>query len=172
MANSKGIAYVGLILGLIGAGLGSYVFFDYQIAPMLGLGDPVEEVSDIDSWFASRYNTGPLSTGVYEQLPNLMISFDTTKTAILYILYTGYVKFDTALGTYAYLQIRLNDTVVVNNHYYVAAFGAAPVERYDVTMQSYIPNLLPGSYNITVWVDVDHLTTEFLLNTLYAQTHN
>lgn len=57
MANGKGIAYAGLILGLIGAGLGGYVFFDSTIAPMLGIGVPTSEVSsEINSYYAESYD--------------------------------------------------------------------------------------------------------------------
>ncbi len=55
MTNGKGLAITGLILGLIGAGLGGYVFFDSTIAPLLGLGEPAAEsppvdVPEINSW--------------------------------------------------------------------------------------------------------------------------
>lgn len=167
MANGKGIAYVGLILGIIGAGLGGYVFFDNTIAPMLGFKEPT---SELNSYYVEDYALTLSAPDTYVPLSGMLISFDTTKTVSLYILYTAYVRITTASGNYAQIIIRLNSTTLTDNYYYIEEFGVAAQERFAVNMQNYIPALPPGSYNVTVWGLVDNLLTTFYLNSLYVQT--
>ncbi|MFX0178495.1 MAG: hypothetical protein ACFE85_19960 [Candidatus Hodarchaeota archaeon] len=52
MGNGKGLTYLRLILGLIGAALGGYVFFDNTLAPLLGFGVPSAEVPDIKQFYS------------------------------------------------------------------------------------------------------------------------
>jgi hypothetical protein len=168
MVNGKGIAYAALILGLIGAGLGGYTFFDNTIAPMLGFGEPTPE---INSWYVEDYSIIPSATGTYVPLTGMLISFDTTKTVTLHILYTAYVRITIATGTYAQIIIRLNSTTLTENYYYVEKIGATLQERFAVNIQDYVPALAPGSYNVTVYVWVDDVSTLFYMNSLYVQTH-
>jgi hypothetical protein len=170
MANGKGIAYVGLILGLIGAGLGGYVFFDYTLSPMLGLTEPTSTL-EINSYYAEAHEIVVSSTGTYVSLSGLMISFTTTKSVSLHILYTAYVRIITANGDYVYIKLALNGTELNTNAYYIEEFNVATYERFAINMQHYIPSLQPGSYNITVLVNLDHTSTRFYKNSLYAQTH-
>ena len=172
MTNGKGLAYVGLILGLIGAGLGGYVFFDYTIAPLFGPGEPTpEDYSKVESWYVEEYSISPSDINTFVPLTSMNISFDTTETVTLYILYTSYVRITTASGFSADIRIQLNNTILSMDTYYVQEFGAAAQERFAVNMQNYIPALLPGIYNVTVWVDVDDALTRFFMNSLYVQTH-
>ncbi len=171
MGNGKGLTYLGLILGLIGAGLGGYVFFDYTLAPLLGFGDSPAEVPEINSYYAETYQSTPTTPDIYELIDGMLISFNTTKTVTLHILFTCYIRIVTALGTDAYLRILLNNTVLTISNYYVEEFGVATYERFTVNMQNYIPALPPGSYNVTVLGMVDHVTTNFYQNSLYVQTH-
>ena len=167
MANGKGIAYLGLILGLIGAGLGGYVFFDNTIAPMLGLEEPTSEIT---SYYVEDYSLVLDDVDTYRPLSEMIISFDTTQTVSLYILFTSYVRITTASGDYAQIIIRLNSTTLTTYYYYIEEIGAAAQERFAINMQNYIPALPPGSYNVTVWGQVDSLTTIFYMNSLYVQT--
>lgn len=168
MANGKGIAYVGLILGLIGAGLGGYTFFDNTIAPMLGFGDPTPE---FNSWYVEDYSISPSAPDTYVPLTGMLISFVTTETVTLHILYTAYVRITVATGTFAQIIIRLNNTTLTENYYYVEEIGVTTQERFAVNMQDYVPALPPGSYNVTVHVWVDDVVTLFYMNSLYVQTH-
>ena len=172
MTNGKGLGYAALILGLIGAGLGGYVFFDNTIAPILGNGEPASEnIPEINSWYVEDYSISLLSTGTYLHLSTMLISFNTTETVTLHILYTAYVRITTALGNSVDVTIRLNNTVLTTNTYYIEEIGVAPQERFAVNMQNYIPALPPGSYSVTVWAIVDHTSTLFYMNSLYVQTH-
>ncbi len=171
MGNGKGLAYLGLILGLIGTGLGGYVFFDYILAPLLGFGDSPAETTEINSYYAEEYQTNPTTPDTYETIEGMQISFINTKTVSLHILFTCYVRITTALGTYAQLIILLNSTVLTTSEYYVEEFGVTTQERFAVNMQNYISALLPGSYNVTVLGRSDDVTTSFFYNSLYVQTH-
>ncbi|MFX1358347.1 MAG: hypothetical protein ACFFA8_13830 [Promethearchaeota archaeon] len=171
MGNGKGLAYLALILGLIGAGLGGYVFFGYTLAPLLGFGETPAEIPEINSYYAENDQSTLTTIDTYELIEGMSISFTTTKTTTLHILFTCYVRIVTSLGTDAYLQILLNSTVLTTGNYYIEEFGTATYERFAVNMQNYIPDLAPGSYNITVLGRVDDLTTSFFQNSLYVQTH-
>lgn len=171
MSNGKGLTYLSLILALIGAGLGGYVFFDYTLAPLLGFRDPIEEVPEINSYYAERYQATLSTADTYELIGGMLVSFNTTKTINLHILYTSYVRIITTLGSYVYIRILLNSTILTANDYYVEEFGATTQERFAINMQNYISALPPGNYNITVLGMVDHVTTSFFLNSLYVQTH-
>ncbi len=168
MASGKGIAYAGLILGLIGAGLGGYVFFDYTIAPMLGLTENPTEVTEVNSYYAEKYSATLSSTGSYLPLPEVKVSFETTKTVSLHILYTSYVRIITSLGSSVFINIRLNSTTITDD-YYIEKLNVAPQERFAVNMQSYNAALPAGSYNVTVWAIVDATSTIFYMNSLYVQ---
>jgi len=168
MASGKGIAYAGLILGLIGAGLGGYVFFDYTIAPMLGLTENPTEVTEVNSYYAETYSSQLSSTGTYLPLPGVKVSFETTKTVTLHILYTSYVRITTTVGSYAYINIRLNSTTITDD-YYIQKLNVTTQERFAVNMQHYIAALPAGSYNVTVWAEVDATSTIFYMNSLYVQ---
>ncbi|MHA1988389.1 MAG: hypothetical protein ACW98D_17275 [Promethearchaeota archaeon] len=170
MSNGKGLAYAGLILGLIGAGLGGYVFFDTTLAPMFGQ-PPSEDIPEINSYFTEIYSDTLSTPSVYEQISGMFISFNTTKTVTLHILYTAYVRIITADASFAQIIIRLNGTTLTTNYYYIEEIGAAAQERFAVNMQNYIPALPPGNYNVTVWGMSDHTSTTFYLNSLYVQTH-
>ncbi|MFX1419473.1 MAG: hypothetical protein ACFE9N_11185 [Promethearchaeota archaeon] len=171
MANGKGLTYLGLILGVIGVGLGGYVFFDYTLAPLLGFGDLPAEVPEINSYYAETYQTSLSAPATYELIEGMLISFSTTKTVTLHILYTSYVRITTSLGTYAYVQINLNNTILTTSDYYIEEFGVTTYERFAINMQNYIFALPPGSYNVTVLGMVDHVSTSFFQNSLYVQTH-
>ncbi|MFX1529542.1 MAG: hypothetical protein ACFFBC_00370 [Promethearchaeota archaeon] len=54
MTNGKGLAYAGLIFGLIGAGLGGYVFFDNTLAPILGF-EESKDYSEVKSYYVETY---------------------------------------------------------------------------------------------------------------------
>ena len=172
MANGKGIAYLGLILGLIGAGLGGYVFYDNTIAPMLGIGEPTpDEASEVNSYYSEIYSTALSSTGSYLHLPGLSVTFNTTETVTLHILYTAYVRITTASGHSVDIIIKLNNTILTTASYYIEEYAVALNERFAVNMQNYLPALPPGNYNVTVWAYVDDTLTMFYMNSLYAQTH-
>ena len=172
MGNGKGIAYVGLILGLIGAGLGGYVFFDNTIAPILWPSEPTTEVySDVNSYYTELYSATLASTGTFLPLPGLVVSFNTTETVTLHFLYTAYVRITTASGNNLDVRIALNNTAITTNSYYIEEFNVASTERFAINMQNYIPDLPPGNYNLTVWANVDDTLTTFFLNSLYVQTH-
>ena len=172
MTNGKGLAYAGLILGLIGAGLGGYVFFDNTLAPIFGFGVPTsEDIPEINSWYVEDYSEQLLSTGTFLQLSTMLISFNTTKTVTLHLLYTAYVRITTAQGDSVDIRISLNSTILTTNTYYINKFNTTTQERFAVNMQNYIPALAPGNYNVTVWAMVDHTSTLFYMNSLYVQTH-
>ncbi|MHA2037105.1 MAG: hypothetical protein ACW98X_11765 [Promethearchaeota archaeon] len=167
MTNGKGLAYAGLILGLIGAGLGGYVFFDNTLAPMLGFGDTPSAGTEINSYYVETYSDGLAAADTYEVIRDMFISFNTTETVTLHILYTAYVRIDTAQGVFAQLIIRLNSTTLTSNDYYVEEFGVATQERFAVNMQNYIPALAPGNYNVTVWGKTYYKILIFFLSFLY-----
>ncbi len=171
MGNGKGLTYLGLILGLIGAGLGGYVFFDYTLAPILGFGDPPVEYPEINSYYTETYQTALSAADTYEVIEGMLISFSTSKTVTLHILYTSYVRILTSLGSYAQIRILLNNTVLTTSNYYVEEFGVATEERFAVNMQNFVSALPPGSYNVTVLGMSDDVTTSFFQNSLYVQTH-
>lgn len=167
MANGKGIAYLGLVLGSIGAGLGSYVFFDYTIAPLFGLSEPTP---DIDSYFDKIYNTQLDATGTYLPLLGLNVTFTTTEIVAFYVLYICYVRISSASGESVSIRIALNDVSITELLYYVEEFNAAGQERFVVSMQEYIPALAPGYYNLTVYANIDHTTAISYMNSLYILT--
>jgi hypothetical protein len=170
MTNGKGLVYAGLIFGLIGAGLGGYVFFDNTLAPILGF-EESKDYSEINSYYVETYLSTVTTPDTYEPVSGMLISFSTTETVTLHILYTAYVRITTAQGLYAQIIIRLNSTTLTTNYYYVEEFGVATEERFAVNIQQYIPALTPGSYNVTVFGMVDHTSTYFYMNSLYVQTH-
>jgi hypothetical protein len=108
---------------------------------------------------------------MFVPLTNMIISFNTTGTVTLYILYTGYIRITTASGVSADVIIKLNDTILSMGNYYIQEFGVAAQERFAINMQNYIPALHPGNYNVTVWAYVDDALTRFFMNSLYVQTH-
>jgi hypothetical protein len=160
-----------LILGLIGAGLGGYVFFDNTLAPLFGFGDPTSEDPEINSYYAETYQATISVADTYELLDGMIISFNTTKTVTLHILYTSYVRILTSSGLYAQLRILLNSTILTTNQYYVEEIGYTAQERFAVNMQNYISALPPGNYNVTVLGMSDDTLTSFFQNSLYVQTH-
>jgi hypothetical protein len=168
MANGKGIAYAGLILGLIGAGLGGYVFYDNTLAPILGVSEPP---SHYNSYYAEVYLATLSSTGISIPLAGVKVSFSTTETVSMHILYTSYVRITTATGNTVDVVIALNNTILSAGSYYIEEFGVAAQERFAINMQNYIPALPPGSYNVTVRAAVDDTLTNFYMNSLYVQIH-
>ncbi len=64
----------------------------------------------------------------------MIISFNTTKTVNLHVLYTGYVRIMTTLGLYAQIKILLNSTILTTNQYYVEEIGFVVQERFAVNM--------------------------------------
>lgn len=170
MSNGKGLAVAGLILGLIGAGLGGYVFFDN----ILGLGlDNGGIPSERRTYYVEDIHSSVSLTSAITPLPGMNISFTTTQTMKLYVLFTCYARIFTQDGDIVRIYLYLNELSMTPASYYIDAFGYdAPYERYDVSMQAYNNSLPPGTYNITVRVNVDHTSTLFGIPALFVDIYS
>lgn len=168
MSNGKGLAVTGLILGLIGAGLGGYVFYNTTLAPILGLGEPPLERN---TFYAEDDITMVNTTWTYVPLPNINVNFTTTKTMKLHVLFTCYVRIDPPDGDKAYLHIYLDEQSITSLSYYIDAAGTDAEERFAVNMQAYNNSLPPGTYNITVRVMIDDPSTRFYVCSLFVDTY-
>lgn len=168
MSNGKGLAVAGLIFGLIGAGLGGYVFFNSVIMPMLGMGAPT---SDTTTYYVEQDHFAPGTTGIYIPLGDMSINFTTTQTVKLYVLFTCYARIETGTGDTIYINMYLNDSPFSASHYYIDAIGFQTTERYPVNIQAYNQSLPAGTYNVSIKVRVDDTFTNFFLNSLFIQTN-
>jgi hypothetical protein len=173
MSNGKGLAIVGLILGLIGAGLGGYAFFDGVIMPMLGTGAPTLDIpaSDTNTYYVEQESFSPDTTGIYVPLGDMSIAFTTNQTVKLYVLFTCYARIETSLGDTVYVNMYLNDSAFSSTHFYIDAIGYQSTERYSVNIQAYNQSLPVGTYNVSIKVQVDDTSTYFFLNSLFVQTN-
>jgi hypothetical protein len=176
MSNGKGLAVAGLIFGLIGAGLGGYVFFNSVIMPILGMGastteTPESPASDTNTYYTEQEFFSPDTSGIYVNLGNMSINFTTNQTVKLYALFTCYARIQTASGDTVYINMYLNDSPFSTSYYYIDAVGYQPTERYSVNIQAYNQSLPAGTYNVSIKVDVDDTNTYFFLNSLFVQTN-
>ncbi|TFF83713.1 MAG: hypothetical protein EU552_02845 [Promethearchaeota archaeon] len=167
MANGKGLIITALLFGLIGAGLGGYAFFQTTLAPLFGLS---EQPSDTETWYDEVYQISILQDSTPVPLTGLSVVITTSEVVSLHVLYTGYARINTVLGDDVYMAIYIND-VRETDEYYVNAFGVATTERYDIDLQYYNSSLPVGTYNITVWAEVDDTSTVFFMNSLFVQTN-
>ena len=169
MSNGKGLALAGLILGLIGAGLGGYAFFNTTLAPIFGIGDTP---SERNTYYVEEDSTFVGTTMIYTPLPGINVSFTTTQNMKLHVLFTCYVRISTSTGGESvYIHIYLNDLPINPIYYYIEAAGTENYERFAVNMQAFNNSLDPGTYNITVRAMVDDTLTRFYLSSLFVETY-
>ena len=169
MSEGKGIAVSALILAIIAAGLGGYVFFDETLAPMLGLEEPA---SNIETFYDEAFTSQLSSASVWQPLPDILLNITTTEIVDLYISFTCYVYYDTNNpGTTTMLSLYLDESDLTTGTYAVVAFNESTrYQRFCVSMQEYYKDLPVGTHNVSVWVKVDDTSTIFYHNALFAQT--
>ncbi|MFO7798090.1 MAG: hypothetical protein ACQERB_08850 [Promethearchaeati archaeon] len=169
MANGKELAVAGLILGLIGAGLGGYVFFDNILAPELDNGDTT---SEIKTYYVEDHGSAISVEWTITPLSGMNITFTTNQTMKLHALFTCYLIYDTSEADITKIYLYLNEFSMTPSPYFIDDFDYASSERYYVSMQAYNNSLPPGTYSITVRGKVDDISTVFAIPSLFAEVYN
>jgi hypothetical protein len=153
-----------LILGLVGAGLGGYVFVTNTIFPMVGI---TESPSVQNTWFIQTEAGRELGNGVYAYLyPNSHL-ITVNQGESVYILFTGYHKFTTG-GTNAYYLILLDG---VTQTYTLLTRTSTGTERMTISMQYGISGLSTGTYNISISGYSNIANQECFRSALLVQTY-
>lgn len=135
---AKTIGVFALILGLIGVGLGGYVFVNDTFFPA--------ESSLQNTWFVQQDASCSLGYDSYSYLsPNShLISVEQGES--VYILFTG---FHVSFGAFtAYYAIRLDG--VPQTFTMLTSTGTGD-QRMTIAIQYGISGLSSGTYNISVW---------------------
>ena len=147
MGNSsgKGLAVAGLILGLLGAGLGGFVFFNDTIAPMIGL---AQNPPTITNYYSTDEYHNFAAAGIYEPLDDINLSISVPSNARVYILFTCNAMYGSGASA--------------SDCYYQFLFDSAPFggvisttgdQSYSdsVTLQYYgTQDFTPGNHEVTV----------------------
>ena len=134
----KTLGVFALILGVIGVGLGGYVFVADTFFPA--------ESSLQDTWFIQQDASCSLGFNEYSYLsPNShLISVEQGES--VYILFTGiHISFGPSNAYYAIMLDGVRQTNVI-----LTCTGAG-TQRMTIAVQYGISGLNPGTYNISVW---------------------
>jgi hypothetical protein len=161
MSNGKGIAIAGLIFGLVGLGLGGYVFYDNTLAPLLGFKSPIV-APEIDEYYVSQ-NTYQFTNLVLHYIDPMSVVFTATKNSSLYVMFNCYAYITTA--DTVYVRIYVNDDA---KSLYMRASGENI--RAPFAIQYYDSSIPAGSYNVSIRGDAGQNTTFFYGLNLYVQT--
>lgn len=163
MSNGKGIAIAALIFGLVGLGLGGYVFYDNTLAPLLGFKSPtVESVPEIDEYYVSK-NTYQFTNLALHYIDPMSVVFTATENSSLYVMFNCYAYISTI--DEVYVRIYINGEA---KSLYMKASGENI--RAPFAIQYYSSSIPAGSYNVSIWGLAGESTTFFYGLNLYVQT--
>ncbi len=159
-SQGKGLIVLALLLGLIGAGLGGYVFFDSVIGPMIGLDAPYQE---IHSYWVDDPGFDPVNTNeVY--IDPMQITINTTQTSSLYVMFNCYVYL-IAVDLVS-VRIFINDVAVTG----YMRHSAVSTSRTSIALQYSNSSVPAGTYTIQVRGQVLDPNTWYYSLSLYVQT--
>jgi hypothetical protein len=158
----KGLGVAALIFGLIGAGLGGYVFVANTFFPSTG-----ESPSIQDTWFI--YDVGPCKLGdfVYNYFDPISLVISVNPNESVYILFTCYVRLDTT-ATDAYISIYIDG---VNQIYFLITRTSTGTERIPVSIQYGKSTLSSGAHNVSIWGYSNIANQECYRCSLLVQTY-
>ncbi|MFW9972909.1 MAG: hypothetical protein ACFFDF_22170 [Candidatus Odinarchaeota archaeon] len=136
MGNKLGIS--ALIFGLIGAGLGGYVFVANTFFPVRS--------SIQNTWFIYDMPGTELGDGVFDYLEPTSLVISVNPNENVYILFTCYITFDTT-ATEAVINIYIDTISVI---WYWIMRTSTGQERVPVSVQ-YGGAISSGTHNVSVW---------------------
>ncbi|TFF87743.1 MAG: hypothetical protein EU549_04180 [Promethearchaeota archaeon] len=169
MSNGKGIAITGLIFGIIGLGLGGYVFFNNTLAPLFGLKTPptAEPQQEIENYYSFNGSYLPPSTSVLNNIKSISIEFSVLKNASLYVLYNSYILTTNpdTIETFLYVNGIKKGVLGIK-----LTVDSTSTIRSPLALQYYNKTINPGTYNISIWVETNDPITTLYENSLYVQT--
>jgi len=163
MSNGKGITILGLIFGLLGLGLGGYVFYDTTLAPLFGL-KPTDPGQEIINYYEYDSAFVPPSVAEYNIINTMSIETTIEKISSLYVLFNCYVFTSNPDVIIAELHINGEDEARTR----VTTQSTSPI-RTSATLQFYNQSIPPGTYNISIWVAVGDAATTLYENSLFVQ---
>ena len=140
----------GLIIGLIAMAMAGYVLVDNTIIPMIF---PTTEPGIKNTWYANKTGTYGILipvgsfTGDEEYLPPLSLEITVNSGENVYVLFTGYLKFNAGVSE-AFLFIYIDD-VDVSYHTRISRIDTSDIERFPFSIQWVDTSLLPGIHNVT-----------------------
>jgi len=135
---AKTVGALALILGVIGVGLGGYVFVTDTFFPA--------ESSLQNTWFVQQDSSCSLGYNSYSYLSPNSHLISVGQGESVYILFTGYhVSFG---ASSAYYAIMLDDVLQT---YTILTSTGTGTERMTIAIQYGISGLSAGTYNISVW---------------------
>jgi len=140
----KALGISALIFGLIGAGLGGFVFVTNTIFPMVGI---TETPSVQKTWFIQREGACELGEFSYAYLSPISHVISVHQGESAYVLFTGYHRYSVE-GLEAYYAIMLDD---LTQTYTLISRTSTGTERVIISMQYSFSGLPPGTYNISIW---------------------
>jgi len=144
-SSGKGLAVAGFILGLLGAGLGGFVFFTNTIAPMIGL---AENPLSITNYYSEDEYHNFAAPGIYEPLNEINLSISVPLNAEVYILFTCNAMYGSgALASDCYYQFLFNSVP------FGGVISTTGDQSYSdsVTLQYYgTQDFTPGNHVVTV----------------------
>lgn len=160
----KALGISALIFGLIGAGLGGYVFVTSIVFPTVEI---TETPSIQNTWFINKTTQCTLGVFAYAYLsPNShVISVNPGES--VYILFTGYLRLETT-ATHADFAIYIDGTLKT---YSLITRTSTGTERMMVSIQYGVSWISPGTHNISVWGEADLASQVIYRTALLVQTY-
>ena len=144
-SSGKGLAVAGFILGLLGAGLGGFVFFNETIAPLIGL---AQNPPTITNYYSTDEYHNFAAAGIYEPLDDINLSISVPSNAEVYILFTCNAMYGSgASASDCYYQFLFDSTP------FGGVISTTGDQSYSdsVTLQYYgDQDFTPGNHEVTV----------------------
>ena len=161
----KALGISALILGLIGAGLGGYVFVTTTIFPMVGITDMP---SVQNTWFINKTTSSTLGDNTYAYFSPISHIISVNQGESVYILFTGYLRL-TAGATDASFAIYIDGILKT---YSLITRTSTGTERIIISIQYGGSWISPGTHNISVW-GYSNLANQLIYRSaLLVQTYN
>jgi hypothetical protein len=160
----KGLGIAALIFGLIGAGLGGYVFVTNTLFPPTGV---VESPSIQDTSFIYYTNALTLGNSIYDYLDPISLIISVNSNESVYILFTCYVRINSP-ATEVYLSIYIDGTSEI---YFIITRTSIGLERIPVSIQYGDSTISSGTRNVSVWGYADNVGQFCYRSALLVQTY-
>ncbi|MBY9005917.1 MAG: hypothetical protein KGD63_04080 [Candidatus Lokiarchaeota archaeon] len=143
---SQKTATLGLIFGILGLGLGGYIFVESKILPMLGIpsGDSIK-----NTWYIGNVVASPI-TGSIEYLFPFSLIITVNSGENMYGSFTGYTLFNVGVAE-VYLYVYIDGIYSSGDYMRITRTDTSGDERYSFAFQWFINTISAGTHNISMW---------------------
>ncbi len=164
------VSIIALILGSMGAGIGSFAFLT-----AVNITQP-EQTGVSNTWYKESNTvnlTNPTTTAI--PIANLLIEFEVQRNESVYFSYQGNIKFEADSGEcYVNINFYIDGVVLSNPQVTVQdnTTGNTWDVHHSVSLQHYTSTLDAGTHNATIQIYGNNIDTWVRAHTLFIQTYH